>query len=146
MATRIKTPVHLWIVGALALLWNGMGVTDYVMTRLRNEEYLRLVMPAADPAVVYGYFDQMPLLAGLGWALGVWGALAGTLLLLVRSHHAVTAYLMSLIGAVVSFGFQFAGPKPPEGMDSAVMPIIVTAIAVGLLLYARAMQAKRVLR
>ena len=143
---RAKAPAHLWIVGILALIWNALGVTDYVMTRLRHEEYSRAVMPDLDPATVYAYVDNMPLLGSIGWGLGVWGALAGTLLLLARSRHAVAAYLVSLIGAIVSFGFQFAGPKPPEGMDDPVMPIVITAIAIALLLYARWMRRKGVLR
>ena len=31
---RRRTPVHLWIVGILALLWNLMGAFDYLATQL----------------------------------------------------------------------------------------------------------------
>jgi hypothetical protein len=143
---RPRTPLHLWVVGVVALAWNAIGVTDYVMMRTRNEEYLRAVMPKLDPATALGYMDAMPLLASAGWALGVWGAIAGTLLLLARSRHAVIAYLVSLIGAVVAFAHQFTGPQPPTGMGDPVVPIIVTAIALALLLYARAMRTRGVLR
>jgi len=145
-SVSVKAPVHLWIVGILALLWNLIGVVDYVMSRSRNDEYFQAVIPSLDPAVIYAYIDRMPLLVAAGWGLGVWGALVGTLLLLARSRHAVLAYLVSLVGAVVSFGVQFGGPKPPEGMDGPVMPIVITLIALALLLYARAMRAKGVLR
>lgn len=141
-----RTPVHLWIVGILALLWNMIGVTDYVMMRTRNTDYLKAVMPDLDPGVALGYMDAMPLLAGAGWALGVWGAIAGTLLLLARSRHAVIAYLLSLVGAVIAFAHQFTGPPPPAGMDDPVVPVIVTIIAIGLLLYARWMRSRGVLR
>ena len=141
-----KTPVHLWIVGILGLLWNLIGVTDYVMMRTRNEGYFRTIMPALDIGAALAYMDSMSLLAGIGWALGVWGALVGTLLLLARSRHAVLAYLVSLVGAVIAFIHQFTGPTPPAGMDDPVVPIIVTVIAAGLLLYARAMRSRGVLR
>ena len=144
-ATR-KAPVHLWIVGILALLWNMIGVTDYVMMRTRNEGYFRRLMPDLDLAAALAYMDKMSLLAGIGWALGVWGALVGTLLLLARSRHAVLAYLVSLVGAVIAFIHQFTGPTPPAGMDDPVVPIIVTIIAAGLLLYARSMRSRGVLR
>ena len=143
IATR--TPVHLWIVGVLALLWNLIGVTDYVMMRTRNADYFRAVMPDLKLADALGYMDAMPLLASAGWALGVWSALIGTLLLLARSRHAVIAYLVSLVGALVAFAFQFTGPTPPPGMDDPVVPIIVTIIAIALLLYARWMRARGVL-
>jgi hypothetical protein len=143
---RAATPVHLWIVGVLALAWNAIGVTDYVMLRSHNTAYLQTVMPNVDSRIALAWVDAMPLLAGIAWALGVWGALAGTLLLLARSRHAVPAYLVSLAGAVITFAFQFAGPPPPAGMDDKIVPVIVTIIALGLLLYARAMKARGVLR
>ncbi len=96
-----KAPVHLWVVGVLALMWNAIGVTDYVMMRSRNEAYFRSVMPDLNLGAALAYMDSMPLLAAIGWALGVWGALAGTLLLLARSRYAVVALVVSLIGAVI---------------------------------------------
>lgn len=141
-----RTPAHLWIIGLLALLWNLVGVTDYVMMRTRNADYFRAVMPDLDLATALGYMDAMPLFASAGWALGVWGAIAGTLLLLARRRHAVSAYLVSLLGALVAFAHQFAGPAPPPGMDDSMVPAIVTIIAIALLLYARAMRARGVLR
>ena len=141
-----RTPVHLWIVGILALLWNMIGVTDYVMMRTRNEHYFRAIMPDLNVDAALGYMDGMSALASAGWAFGVWGALAGTLLLLARNRFAVAAYLVSLIGAVVAFVHQFTGPTPPPGMDDPVVPIVVTLIATGLLLYARWMRSRGVLR
>ena len=38
--TRRRTPVHLWIVGVLALLWNLMGAFDYLATQLELEFYM----------------------------------------------------------------------------------------------------------
>jgi hypothetical protein len=141
-----RTPVHLWIVGVFALLWDMVGVTDYVMMRTRNVDYFRAVMPDLNLADALGYMDSMPLLASAGWALGVWGAIVGTLLLLSRSRHAVIAYLVSLVGALVAFAFQFTGPPPPAGMDDPVVPVIVTIVAIALLLYARWMRSRGVLR
>lgn len=146
MATQARTPVHLWIVGVLALLWNMIGVSDYVMMRTRNEGYFRTLMPDLNIAAALAYMDAMPVLQSLGWALGVWGALAGTVLLLLRSRHAVMAYLVSLVGAVVAFAHQFLGAAPPAGMDDPMVPAMVTLIATALLLYARWMRTKGVLR
>ena len=35
-AVSARTPAHLWIVGALATLWNAFGAYDYLMTRKRD--------------------------------------------------------------------------------------------------------------
>ena len=29
----VKTPWHLWVVGVVAVLFNGVGVFDYVMSK-----------------------------------------------------------------------------------------------------------------
>ena len=29
----MKTPVHLWIVGIVTLLWNALGAANYLMTQ-----------------------------------------------------------------------------------------------------------------
>ncbi len=36
-APRTRTPVHLWIVGVLALLWKGMGAFDDLATQMRPD-------------------------------------------------------------------------------------------------------------
>ena len=36
----MKTPLHLWIVGVLSLLWNAGSGYDYLMTRLESTAYL----------------------------------------------------------------------------------------------------------
>ena len=142
----IRTPIHLWVVGVVAVLWNAIGVVDYVMMRTHNMHYLEAAMPTGDARATLAYMDAMPLLASCGWALGVWGAIAGSLLLLARSRYAVIAYAVSLVGAVVSFAFQFTGPPRPASMSSPVLPIIITVIAMALLLYARWMRSRGVLR
>lgn len=148
MAERSNTPVHLWIVGALALLWNGFGSYDYVMTRMRNTEYLAGMMPGADPNAVLAWVDAFPIYAQFGWGLGVWGGLLGAILLLVRSRWAVPVFAASLVGAVMGLGYQIVAAPPLAGVDGPMvegMPFVIILVALGLFLYARAMRAKGVL-
>jgi len=35
-----KTPIWFWVVGAVAVIWNGFGVMDFVMTQTRNAAYM----------------------------------------------------------------------------------------------------------
>jgi hypothetical protein len=145
----MRTPVHLWIVGILSLLWNAMGCFDYVMTRMRNTDYLSSAMPNVDPNAMLAWIDGFPIYAQIGWALGVWGGLLGSVLLLVRSRYAVWAYGLSLLGAVVGLGYQIAAAPPLAGADDAMskaMPYVIILVALGLFLYARAMEKKAVLR
>ena len=149
MDQATKAPVHLWIVGIASLLWNAFGGYNYTMTRTRGADYLRDMMPGSDANAMMAYIDSFPMFAQIGWGLGVWGAVAGSILLLLRSRWAVVAFAVSLIGAVLSLGYQLVGPPGPAGMSEgmmAVMPYIIIALTVAQLLYAQTMRTKGVLR
>lgn len=144
-----RTPIHLWIVGILSLLWNAIGCYDYLMTRLRDTDYLSSMMPGTDPNAVLAYIDSFPIWAQAGWALGVWGGLAGAVLLLIRSRYAVWAFGLSLIGAILGLGYQIANPGGPAAMHEgagAVMPYVIILIAAFQLWYSWSQEKKGVLR
>ena len=144
-----KVPFHLWIVGGLALLWDSFGCYDYVMTRMRNTEYLQSMMPTVDPNMILAWVDGFPIWAQFGWGLGVWGGLAGSVLLLLRSRWAVWGMGLSLVGAVLGLGYQIVAAPPLAGADdmiNRVMPYVIILIAAALFLYARAMEQKGVLK
>jgi hypothetical protein len=141
-AGRARTPVHLWILGIVALLWNGFGAFDFTMTQTRNMEYLKMYTPE-QLAYVLGW----PLWAVAAWGVGVWGGVVGALLLLVRKRLAAPLFLASLVGAVVGHAYSFAsgGIEMAGGGAMAIFPVVIVLIAVGLWLYARAMAKKGVL-
>jgi hypothetical protein len=142
-------PKGLYVVGVLALLWNGFGAYDYLMTRMRNMDYIAGMMPNADPNAVLAWVDAFPIWAQFGWGLGVWGGLLGAILLLVRSRWAVPVLAASLVGAVLGLGYQIVAAPPLAGMDGAMnelMPFVIILVALALFLYARAMRARGVLR
>jgi hypothetical protein len=144
--TTNRVPWHLWVAGGLTLLWNAFGGYDYTMTRLRNVEYLSRM---GDPDVMLSYIDGMPIYAQIGWGLGVWGSLAGSVLLLLRSRHAVTAFAVSLLGAVLSLSAQYLGPPPPPEMTQGAMkymPLLIIALVGLQLWYAARQRAAGVLR
>lgn len=143
-----RTPAHLWIVGLLATGWNAIGAYDYVMTRTRNMEYLSSV-PGVSAEEMLAYIDAFPLWSQIGWALGVWGALLGSLLLLARSSYAVHSFALSLFGIALSLGYTLFGPPGPAGTSDGMMayfPYIIIAIGVLLMLYSTSMLRRGVLR
>jgi hypothetical protein len=141
-----KTPWHLWVVGVVSLLWNAFGAYDFVNTTTRGETYMREM--GFDQAMI-DYFLAMPAWMYGPWVLGVWGALAGSILLLLRSRFAVWAWGLSLLGAIGSLIYgQFMNPPPlpAEMAMMKVMPWIIAAIAAFLLWYAWTMNKRGVLR
>ena len=142
-----KPPLHLWIVGVLSLLWNGFGVYDFIMTTTQGDAYMR---SSGFDQTMIDYFNAMPTWMYVPWTLGVWGAIIGSILLLMRSRYAVWAFGLSLLGAVVSLAYgQFISPMPalPEKMAMMkYMPFVITLIAAFLAWYAWTMRKKGVLR
>jgi hypothetical protein len=139
-----RTPMHLWIVGVLAILWNAFGCFDYVMTQTNNSDYLAQFTDAQR-----AYFQSFPAWMEAAWAVGVWGALLGSLLLLIRSRHAVLAYQASLAGLLIGTVYQYGiADMPDDMMTPAMMGVsaLIWAIAIGLLVYAMRMRRSRVLR
>ena len=141
-----RTPVHLWIVGGLALIWNAFGGYDYLMSRMHNADYVKSMMPDADPAVMFAYMDAMPGYASIGWGLGIWAGLAGAILLLLRSRFAVHAFIASLVGMALSFSYQLFVTPPPGEANNVLIVAAIVVIGVLLLWYALRQRASGVLR
>jgi hypothetical protein len=140
-STVARVPVHLWIVGALSLLWNGYGCFDYLMTKTRNASYL-----ASLTAEQMAVFERIPGWVDVAWAVGVWGALLGSMLLLLRRRWAVHAFRLSLLGAAVVTAYQIrVAPQPLSNADWA-LTIAVLVVGLALVLYARWQIVRGVLR
>ncbi|MDQ3124353.1 MAG: hypothetical protein M3Q74_01955 [Pseudomonadota bacterium] len=138
-------PWHLWAVGVISLLWNAFGGYDFVMSVTQGETYWR-ASGMTDSMITY--YNAMPTWMYVPWVLGVWGAVAGSILLLMRNKLAVPAFALSLLGAVVSLVYGLANPMPPlpEAMAMmSYMPWVIVVIAALLAWYAWTMGKKGVL-
>lgn len=142
---KTRAPWHLWLVGVVSLLWNAMGALDYTQTQLRNTAYLDAM---GYPAEGLAYLDAFPGWATAGWALGVWGALLGSVLLLMRQRHAVGAFVASIAGLAITSIYEAGAEMPPElaAIQPAWFPLVLWAIALFLLAYAWTMRSRGVLR
>lgn len=140
------TPAHLWAVGVISLLWNSFGCVDYTMSKLDPVGYMKSVgMGEAEIA----YMGTLPAWLSAFWAIGVWGSLLGSILLLMRSARAVMAFAASLLGLAVSQVYQFTDSSMPSSMQSGAMLGMTAVIWASLLFflwYASRMKAAGVLR
>jgi hypothetical protein len=143
-AIATRAPAHIWIIGILSLLWSAFGCFDYFMTNTKNHAYL-----AQLPTDQLAYMDSLPAWLTGFWALGVWGGLAGSVLLLMRSRYAVWMFALSLIGAIVGLGYQMFATQMPASMKTgmmSMMPWLIIAVAAFLLWYAWTAEKKGLLR
>lgn len=141
-AGRSRAPVHLWIVGVLALVWTAFGAFDYLATQLEYEPYMsQLTQEQLD------YFYGFPAWEVAAWAFGVWGAFLGSVALLLRKRWAVWLYGLSLLGLAVSTVYNFVLSEGLEvmGTTGVVFTVIIWIIGILLFVYARAQEKKGVL-
>lgn len=142
-AIAAKAPWHLKLVGVLSLLWSLFGAVDFTMTNTRNAAYL-----AQFPPEMMQIIDTFPIWSVIAWGCGVWGAVIGSIALLLRSRGAVIAFAVSLAGLAVSQYYQ-ATIDMPASMETASMKAMTTAIwviAIFLLWYSWRQRKAGVLR
>jgi hypothetical protein len=140
-----RTPWHFWVIAVVALLWNGFGAYDYIMSQTAGDAYLTsmgMTAPQID------YLKAMPAWMTGVWALGVWGAMAGAVLMLLRSRWAVAAFAASLVGLLISLFYTHVLSNGYEvmGQQSVIMNAVITAGALFFVWYSRRMAKQGVLR
>jgi hypothetical protein len=135
-----KTPWHLWLVGIATLLFNAMGIMSYMMTQLGM-----LAEAGMTPDQIV-FMESYPAWASALWALGVWGALAGSVLLLLRSRLAVPAMMVATVGLVGTTIYNYILIDVPADMEAPALDVAIWAVTLFLLFYARRMAAAGVLR
>ena len=143
MSGNTKSPWHLWVVGTVATLFNGVGALDYVMTQTNNEEYLK---GAGLNQEQIDFFANFPAWADALWAIGVWGGVLGGILLLLRKSRAVQVLLFSFIGGTASMSnmYIFSNGREVVG-DHAAFAVVIVVLAYGFFHYARLMKKKGIL-
>jgi len=142
MSPAATAPRHLWIVGIITLLWNMMGAFDYLMTQTANESYM-----AKFESAQLEYFSNLPTWIVVFWALAVWGAVLGGVLLLLRKRLAVPVFMVSLVSMVTTaiYNFGFSSGLDVMGPSGLGFTVVIFFVALGLWFYARAMQDRGVI-
>lgn len=135
-----KTPWHLWLIGIVTLLFNAMGVLSYTMTKLGKLADLGMTPDQIT------FMNSYPAAATALWALGVWGAFAGSVLVLLRSKWAVAAMVVALVGLIGTTIYNYVLIDVPADMEAPALDVVIWAVTLFLLFYARRMAAAGVLR
>jgi len=140
--TEAKTPIHLWIIGVLTLLWNAMGAFDYTATKMKLDFYM-----SSFTEEQLAYFYGFPAWVTIFWAMAVWGALAGSLGLLLRKKWAVGAFIVSAVSMVITsvYNFGLSDGVKLMGFGAVIFSAIIWVVAFFLLWYSWRMCKRGVL-
>ncbi|MEH6683018.1 MAG: hypothetical protein V7664_00825 [Qipengyuania sp.] len=140
MEQAIKTPWHLWVVGIATLLFNAIGCYSYTMTQTGSLADLGMT-----PDQI-AYFDGFPAWADAAWALGVWGAFTGSVLLLLRRKLALAAFVVATIGLIATTYFELVVSQIPDSLQNPALMAAIWISTLFSLWYSRWMGAAGVLR
>ena len=134
MTTTVKPPVWFWIMSVIALLWNLMGVFNYLNQAFNQIAILESLDQAQREA-----FEGIPAWATAAFAIAVFAGLAGSIGLLLRKKWARPLFVISLIAAVAQFIHWLFISNAVEAFGPSIytMPIIVVIIGLYLIFFSK---------
>lgn len=143
--TPAKTPWHLWLVGVIALLFNAIGVFDYVMSLAQGAKYQASVGMTPEQIA---HYQQMPGWMMIVWAVGVFGAFLASILLLLRRRLAGPVFWLSLAAFLVSlvYTYMLTNGGAIMGREMAITSAVIAVLLIVFAAYARILAARGVLR
>lgn len=143
MTDQAKLPIWFWIVGVVALLWNGIGVLAYLQQVMMSAEEF-----AALPEAQQNLLSTQPVWVTAAFAIAVFAGLVASISWLLKKRIAVRLFLLSLLAVIVQFSSYFIIDGYREFMSGQgwLMPVLILLFAGGFLLFAWQAEKKGLLR
>lgn len=134
-----RPPTSFWVIGAIALVWNLIGLVFYYSHVTMSPDALEGFTEAQQD-----FFTTTPVWATSAYAIAVTAGVLGALLLLLRKVWAAPMFILSLAGVVVQqfHAFVLANAIEIWGTDGVILPALVIVIAIALVIYSRTAKAK----
>ncbi len=141
----MKTPWHLWLVGVIAVLFNAIGVFDFVMSMTQGAAYMASVGMTPDQIA---HYQEMPGWMTVVWAVGVFAAFLASIFILMRRKLAFPVFVLSLAAFLVSllYTYVLTDGGAVMGQQMAITSGVITVLLIFFGWYSRFMTARGVLR
>lgn len=137
----MKPSVWFWVVGVIALLFEGFGVFQYWIS-VTNIEAAVASMPPEQAA----YYMELPAWRTALFAIGVFSGLAAAILFLMKKKWAVPLFAIGpIVYAIGWLGSFFDGGFAILGTSLIIEGVIFLAILIFFWWFARKQRAKGVL-
>jgi hypothetical protein len=134
MTSTTKPATWFWVVSAIALVWNLMGVMAYIMQVTMSPEALQ-ALPENERTLM----ESVPMWVTSAFAIAVWGSTLGSILLLMRKKIATPVLILSFVGIMVQMYYNLFMSKAMEvyGPGGLAMPIMVLLFGLFLVWFSR---------
>ncbi|MBT8265066.1 MAG: hypothetical protein KJO41_05540 [Bacteroidia bacterium] len=135
MTNTNKPGVLFWIIGIVALLWNAMGVLNY-LAQAYDMEMATEKLSAEQIA----FMDALPAWNTALFAIAVFAGLAAALAFLMRKKLAVMLFIVSFVAAAISQVYWLFGTDAPEVFSDHqpyLMPAIIVILGLVFIWYSK---------
>ena len=138
MNTKTKPNKSFLIIGILALLWNIMGLFQFIMAAFMQDTMLETYGKSYTP-------QQMELFLNTpSWYYVVFGictitGVLGSIAVLLKKKIAVPLFLVSLVTVFVVQGYWMLGTQAIAllGTEAIIMPMLVIVTSIFLYFYCK---------
>ncbi|MDB4709724.1 hypothetical protein OAF18_03215 [Flavobacteriaceae bacterium] len=135
MTNYLRKPSNLfWVISVMALVWNLMGVFNYLTQAFMTNEILASL--PKDQKLLY---EKVPAWVTAAFAVAVFSGTLGALLLLLKKKVSSTFFILSFVGIIVqmTYGLLISENTNIYGPLGLVMPLMIIAIGGYLIWYSK---------
>ena len=131
----LRKPSNLfWVISSIALVWNLMGVFNYLDQAFMTDKILETL-----PKEQQILYQDISAWVTAAFAIAVFSGTLGSLLLLLKKKIATTFFIISFLGIVgqMSYGLLIDQNSDSYGPMGIALPIIIIAFGGYLIWYSR---------
>ena len=136
----LKAPWHLYLIGTLAVLWNAVGVFDFLATMTQFAPYMERF-----PEGARQYWETQPAWVFVVWAMSVFSALIGAVMILKRQALAVRVLALSATATIFAMALSYSRPAP-DADSTRVFAVCIIVVSLLILNYAFHQMKRGILR
>lgn len=126
-----KPPIWYWIISVIALIWNGLGVMQYLARAYATDEMIATLPEEAQAE----FLVEHPAWYTAAFAIAVFCGALGALSLLLRKKWAYFLFVISAFGAIIQHIYIFINIEMSG--TQLVMPLMVILVCLFLIWYAK---------
>ena len=135
MTSYLRKPSSLfYVISSVALVWNLMGVFNYLGQVLMTDEVLKSL--PKDQQLMY---QDVPSCVTAAFAVAVFFGTLGAIFLLLKKKVSSTFFILSFVGIIVqmTYGLLISENTDSYGPLGLVMPLMIIAIGGYLIWYSK---------
>lgn len=141
MTSYLRKPRSLfYVISSMALVWNLMGVFNYLGQLLMSDEVL-----ASLPKDQQLLYQDVPAWVTAAFAVAVFSGTLGAVFLLLKKKIASTFFILSFVGIVtqMSYGLLLDEKTDNYGPLGLLMPLMIIAVGAYLIWYSKKAKENR---